>query len=241
MFMCMGISWCTCASQCKAPGIWFSSNTMWVPKIKLRMSWQQKPLWPTPLPAGPSKWPQTVVFPRLLSVCLHIFALHHQRSCSHYCHFSHSLIHCMKAYLEIWRFSSFEIYVVPQQKDKSVRSLSGSVPSWEQKLLERTKAYTKTPESLLTDWSFHFPNHRLGRFRSKDVKVIFIQQMYDCCLSSLLMNKLVLSRSFWALADWFNSAVLDQMPLQPAWFKVDSLSFCLNYSAWPHTNVGHMF
>jgi hypothetical protein len=44
------------------------------------------------------------------------------------------------------------------------------------------------------------------------------------------INSLPLSSSFWAVADWFNWAVLAQTPLQADWFKLASLCFSLNCS-----------
>jgi hypothetical protein len=41
-------------------------------------------------------------------------------------------------------------------------------------------------------------------------------------LQDLLLNKFIISISFWTLAGWFNSTVLAQMPLQVDWFKLTS-------------------
>lgn len=54
------------------------------------------------------------------------------------------------------------------------------------------------------------------------------------------MNNLTLSRSFRTLAGCFNSAFRAQIPLPAKWYSLGSLTFSLNYSAWPQTNSGAM-
>lgn len=54
-------------------------------------------------------------------------------------------------------------------------------------------------------------------------------------LRHLLKNKLTLSKSFWILTGWLNSAVLARISLQAEQFKLGSLIFWLNCSLWPLT------
>jgi hypothetical protein len=56
----------------------------------------------------------------------------------------------------------------------------------------------------------------------------FLFAWCNCHLRGLLLNKLILSSSFWTLAGWFNSAVLAQTPLQADW-----LCLSLNCSSYP--------
>ena len=70
----------------------------------------------------------------------------------------------------------------------------------------------------LEGFSFQIPSANLG---------------LECLsLQDLLLDKLSLSSSLWTLAVWFKSAVLAQTPFQADWFKMASLSFWLDCSAW---------
>ena len=53
----------------------------------------------------------------------------------------------------------------------------------------------------------------------------------------ILFNKLTLSCFLWTLAGWFYSSILAETHVQADWFKLVSLSFSLNCSAWPQTNL----
>jgi hypothetical protein len=63
---------------------------------------------------------------------------------------------------------------------------------------------------------------------------------WNCCPKSLLLNKPLISCSFWTQADWSNSAVLTQTLLQADWLNSASLSFSLTCFAFPQTNFGNL-
>ena len=82
-------------------------------------------------------------------------------------------------------------------------------------------------------------NHHQNSNTTLQMQLLFTR--WNCRLRGLLLNKLILSSSFWALASWFESSVLAQTSFQADWFKLASLGFSLNCSAWPQTISGNLF